>query len=711
MTAAISQRASWLYVPLLLVIVTFAWCAHYQRWSRDSWSIPVAFLGDKTWDSAPSSDAIWGMAATKARVDGEISFFNNRPISFGAPFRANWNEWLMTDQAVRFWWALLARAFGLFAGSNIALLSAHLLAALAFYFVCRHLRYDATFSFVGSILFGLSRYAFWRGLPHLTLVFYWHLPLVLLILWWCIRQQAITSEPKKLWLCVAVVILTGLQDAYYSAFFLQLLFWSAFYCFLRPGNTRRALLPLALAMLLLATVALANLDTFHFGLTNGSLSNLGQRKYAEEELYALRPVELFLPRSHALAALSSWTNQVYFGWSLYPGEDGSVYLGFVGILALAGLSGMVLWLLAQGRLREAPPHFWAIFLILCFSVVDGINGFFGLAGLRLLCCNDRYSIVILTILLLFGVRELHRLTRRWPYAPKLACAACLIALGIYDQLPPGHADQSATRETLKRDAEFVSSIEAKLPHAARLFQLPVCDFPENPQINIMTGYEQFRPYLHSRYLRFSYGDTNLDDRARWQREAEQLEIQDYEPRDLVTLLETYGFDAMVINRRGYLDHGVSLIEDLEAAGAGPVVGDSGDLLCIRLNPAQRPYLPPVFGAGWSDMEGDLQYNTRWSDGDATLVLSNGDQKECHASVSFGLRSRTTRNLKIVFGRKTLYEGTLKSGNPLETLNLQVNLRPGANAIQFLTNPSGDSTDDPNARTPAFAIVNFKFSTL
>ncbi len=705
MIAAISRRSSWLCVPLLLVIVTLAWCAHYGRWNKSSWSVPVAFLGDPSWDMASSSDAIWGMAATKARVDGEISFFNKQPISFGAPFRANWNDWPTVEEAVDCWWAMLARAFGLFAGSNLALLSAHLFAALSFYYVSRYLRYDATFAAAGAILFALSRYAFWRGLPHLTLTFYWHLPLVLLVLWWCVREEPIAGDRKKLWLCFAIVVITGLQNAYYSAIFLQLLLWAALYGFLRWRITRRTLFPIALVFLLLATIAFANIDTFHSWLTHGSSIGVGPRTYSESELYALRPVELLLPRSHSLAALQSWTNHVYFGWSLYPGEEGSVYLGLAGILSLAFLLGLTFKSVVEGELWKVPMHFWGIFLIACFSVVGGLNGFIGLAGIRLFRCGNRYSIVILTILLFFLVKQLNWLARRWHPAARIACASFLIALGLYDQLPPRHPDQlSKTRSTLAEDAEFVSQIEGRLPKSAKLFQLPVRDFPEAPPLNSMVDYEHFRPYLHSRDLRFSYGDPKVSQRSRWQKEAEH-----FEPRGLITLLETYGFDAIVLNRRGYIDRAVLLIAELRAAGADLVNTESEDLVCFRLNPARRALLPPTFGEGWYDLEGDYKQNSRWSSGNAVLVLTNGKSQESHVHLSFGIASATPRNVKIMNGSQTLYQATLDPATPPSRLDLHITLKPGTSELRFITDAPGKATHDEDQKVLAYKIIDFQIS--
>ena len=699
---AFFKRSEWVLVTFLVIVVTGIWCSHYRRWSKNSWTVPVAYIPDKSWDMASSGDAIWGMAATKARADGDISFFNKRPISFGAPFRANWNNWPSIEEAVDIWWALLAGSFGLFIGSNLTLLSAHLLAAVSFYFVCRHLRYDASMAFAGAVLFALSRYAFWRGLPHLTLTFYWHLPLVLLVLWWCVREESISGNRNKLGWCLAIVVLTGLQNAYYSAMFLQLLFWAALFCLLRPGSRNRAILPVALAGLLLATIAFANVDTFFSWRAHGSHLDAVPRTYSEGELYALRPVELFLPRSHSLNDWALWANRIYFNSSLYSGEEGSVYLGLAGMVALVWLIGTALWSVVRGTPLKIPLHFWGVFLVACFSVVGGLNGLIGLFGMHLFRSSNRYSIVILTILLLFLVKELTRLSRRWKPATVVAFAALLVAIGLYDQVPPGHPEQEATtRKDLVQEADLVSKIEASLPQPASVFQLPVRDFPESAPLNAMVDYENFRPYLHSRSVRFSYGDAKVEDRPRWQKEAEQ-----FAPKDLIEVLESYGFDAILINRRGYADRGASLIDDLGSAGSGRIVAESEDFICLRLNPAQRILFPPVFGPGWYELEGDYEKNLRWSSGNATLVLYNGDGEERAVRITCGVAAPNSKRLKIVEGGRILYEAAIDPNDPPSPVDLRVVLHSGENELHFITDKAfKGATEDP--RKLDFRITDFR----
>ena len=159
----------------LVLVVTLLWCANYHRWTAEAWQAPISYSGD-TW---------WGMAGAKAFADGEIGLWDKSPVSLGAPFRGNWNDYPSIEELLIAWWGLLVRMFGIFLGSNLVLLVAHLLALLSFYFVCRRLHYSALFSAVGAVVFACSRFSFARSLHHLGLTYYWHIPLGILVVRYC----------------------------------------------------------------------------------------------------------------------------------------------------------------------------------------------------------------------------------------------------------------------------------------------------------------------------------------------------------------------------------------------------------------------------------------------------------------------------------------------------------------------------------------------
>jgi hypothetical protein len=567
------------YVFVLLALVVLAWCAVYRRWTPEAWATPVAYSGD----------ALGGLVGAKAMARGEIlPIVPKFPASLGAPFEANWNDYPTTEEGVLAWSALLARVFGLFSGLNLTLLSAHLLAAATFYFVCRHLRYSPLFSLAGAALFSLSRYSFARSLAHLTLTFYWHIPLGVLVVAWCLARTPVFQKRRNRIFALVVAVLFGAQSPYYSWLFAQFLLLAAVICCLR-GRKDRALWPVLLAAAVFATFVVMNFDTLYCKLAMGpNAGAISSRSYPDLERYALKPIDLILPLGHRINAIETWSAKAYFQQALFLGEAGAPYLGIVAIGSLVFLIVRTAAGVANRSIRQAPSHFWSVLWILSYSVVGGIGGLFGVAGLILFRCSNRYSIAILALLLLFFVRELTRFAQHWSFARKAGITGVIVALGLFDQLPHFYSvqDVAIARWQVTADRTLVSTMESRLPARAMVFQLPVVDFPEAPPIEQMADYEEFRPYLHSRNLRFSYGSDKGRPRERWQRETEQLGAE-----GLVKTLERYGFAAILIDRAGYKDGGSSLVRSLKDAGRVTAIAESYQFICIALNPVSRPLLP------------------------------------------------------------------------------------------------------------------------
>ena len=79
----------------------------------------------------------------------------------------------------------------------------------------------------------------------------------------------------------------------------------------------------------------------------------------------------------------------------------------------------------------------------------------------------------------------------------------------------------------------------------------------------MQDYEHFRPFLWTRTLRFSYGTDKGREREGWQRHVWERLM----PKEMVAYLEGHGFDAIMINRRGFADNARSLESGLQSRSA------------------------------------------------------------------------------------------------------------------------------------------------
>ena len=178
--------------------------------------------------------------------------------------------------------------------------------------------------------------------------------------------------------------------------------------------------------------------------------------------------------------------------------------GLVGVAGLVYLAASTLVSLSYLPARNVPVQAIQITWLILYSVMGGVNGALGQLGFVLFRCTNRYSIYILAIILLYTVRELSRLTRRWN-TPMVAIGAIfLIWLIIWDQTPPSLTQDSIDRvkQRLASDRAFTNALEQRFPPKAMVFQMPAVRFPEFGPTGQMADYEHFRPYLFSKKLHF-----------------------------------------------------------------------------------------------------------------------------------------------------------------------------------------------------------------
>lgn len=690
-----ATRFEWLWWILLLVLVTLLWCAAYNRWTVETWQTPVDYGGD-AWAE---------MGTAKVFASGEvIPFFPRFPSSLGAPFHANWNDYPLVEQAMFFWWGLLIRCFGILLGSNLAVLSAHLFAAASFYFVCREFRYHRAFSIAGAALFAMSHYAFSRSLPHLILTFYWHIPLAVLVLSWCLQPPQLAGSVRKIVISVAVALAFAIQNPYYTGLFLQFLVGASLICFLRREKPKRALFPLFLFAVVLIGFFIVNAATLYIRIKHGGNSEAVTRDYAGVERYALKPVELLLPFPHRWPLLHQWASTKYFTQAAILGEIGSGYLGLV---AIAGL-GLLGWTWVRTAIRAdsttTPPYVWPILWIFMFSVIGGLNGLLAVFGLTPFRATNRYSIFILAFVLLFVVERLSAWTRRWPGWSTSVLAGGILFFGFWDQSPPPPrtAAIEQMRNQVLSDRSVASTLEGRLGPHAMVFQLPATPFPEVGPVLGMTDYEHLRLFFYSKTLRFSYGSHKGRPRERWQTEAQQLGAE-----HLVATLEQYGFSAIMINRKAYADGATALLATLESAGRAEKIAESTDLVCISLHPSSNPGLPPEFNDRWYGLEGTRNENWRWSKGDATIILHNEGKAPKRARCTFGLGSLRSSQLSVSSRSEALYSGPIEPGQPPAPVSFEVALAPGPNEIRFRTTTPAELPGNGDSRRIAFNIWNFR----
>ena len=600
---------SWLPPVMLMVVVALAWCTGNDRWTPASWGVPTAYL------EPDKGDVVHALAMMKAVGDGDFVPLAWKQVNaLGAPAAANWNDWPLVEELLVVFYGLLGSLFGLFAGLNVGTLLAHLTAAATFSIVARWEDCDRLWAFVAALAFGLAPFIFAQSPFHITTEYVWHVPLFLPIWRWIGSEPGIAWGSGRFWFAIAVGFISGLQSPYWTNILCQLTLLGAgvMYWRHRSGPALKS----ALAVIGAAAVAFAlmNLDTWTYRLAHGPNPGALSREYKWMEIYGLKLVDLVIPpithHSQTFAAFATAHRVGNPAQGIPPAsplQDEGSYLGIVGLLALGWLAWTAIADAVKGRANDIPLAAWQVlWIVLCFTT-GGLNAILGVFGFTLFRTGQRYSLVILAIVLLYAAQRM----TAWQKAAAshagpggvslggLAAAAAICGLVLWDQVPRAPAAEvtAAIARQVAADREFTAKMEAVLPKGAMVFQLPVMDFPESPQPGI-PSYDHFRPYLYSSNLRYSFGSMKGREREKWQaavqgkffeaatldREAGMIRVNQANARAAVDELKRLGFAAIYINRNGFPDRGKGIEEALLDMGYAkpPIRNATGDLACIVL---------------------------------------------------------------------------------------------------------------------------------
>jgi len=701
---AAGAGVDFLRMVALAVVCIGIWCTVYNRLSAESWGIPLEYGLNPA-----ASDVKAEMGGFKAAQDGYFfpGVFHYEP-HLNAPYGANWNDIPVNEDFMSWGTGVLARFIGLFAAANFLVLLYQVLAALAFYYAARRLKCDWKWSFGGALLFAMSPYAFAHSLHHVDITCYWHIPLGLLVCFWIANGSGLQFATQDYWVALGVAAVFGLQNVYYTNIFIQLVGVSLIIRWMRHGwrNWQICLAPLSIGAAAFGVFILMALRVPLYAMFHGHNPSATVRSYAQMEYYALKLIDFFIPfPTHKFGPFADLGKR-YEQWTILPAEiPPACYFGLVGIAAFLWLAvhtvGRAIGRPAKKMPIEAVQTLWIFF----YAVVGGINGFLGVMRFQLFRSTTRYCIVILAIALLFAIRRMTLMARRWPSPWPLVAPVGIVLFGLMEVLPPtAGEDMRYVGAVVNSDRLFAQSMEATLPKGGMVFQFPVMDYPESP-IPGVSAYEPYRPYFFTHDLRYSYGDDKGRPDNAWQRV-----IVGMPPAEQVAALEKYGFCAIYVDRAGYPDHGESLLEQYKAAGRTRVIESPlKDLYCVALNPSPNPVLPPIgplFSAGWyTEQDNGNGQRDHLANGNAYVLLTNETNAPVDKYASFYIASLTPRTVTLE-GDGAYQSWRVDQQHPARVTNLRLTLPPGESKLFFST----DAPPTPGqAGMMTFDVVNFDLS--
>ncbi len=517
-----------------------------------------------------------------------------------------------------------------------------------------------------ALLFTFLPFHAARGIAHLALANYVSVPLGCLLVLWAAQGRPAFFEPddggrlRFAWRTpralgtVVVALVLGMAGVYYAVFTVVLLAAATLLALLRPGR-RPAWAPLASAALVVALVAasfgLNSLPALRYQADHGHNPGVAVREVWEVDDFALRPVQLVTPvPGHVIGALDRLGDDLRQARS---NSEPTQELGSLGTIGLAlALAAVVAAAAGRRRLLGVDPTIGVLILVaVLFGVVGGFSWFTSLAGLAEIRAWNRISVFIGFLALYALALALADLAgrRRGPrwFTPPIAVASAvaLVMVGVADQVPRSSLRTTETYVAAwQADARFFAAVQDRLAPGTMVFELPRLSYPEEGPANGELAQEQFKPYLHTRNLNWSFGGMRGRE-SDWQ---EQVAPPVASVPDFLAAIRAVGFGAVLVDRDAYADGGAAIEGELAAAlGPSVLVSEAGDWAFYDLGPAaanaqrERELARPTmwWGEGFAFLTRTPELAVEHlADSSATSIVVNHGDRPWRGRARFTVRS-------------------------------------------------------------------------
>ncbi|HKE05193.1 MAG TPA: hypothetical protein VKE91_14130, partial [Blastocatellia bacterium] len=542
------------------------------------------------------------------------------------------------------------------------------------------------------------------------------------------RLRAIWRNPKFIFSLI-LCLLIGSVGYYYAFFSCFFLLGAGTLAALR-GKDARALLAPAFLVALIFAVTVVNLLPSVTRFSDQGGVHFVRRMAGEADVYGLRIAQLILPvRWHRV----EWLSEMKVDYNMRPfiNENDDASLGVIGSL---GFLGLLWWLFfrkpevrrlsaegVNGLYNHLSLLTGAALLLGTIGGFGSLVAFFGLPQIR---AYNRLSIFIAFFALLavalwldgYSWWRLNSQRRRMVFHSALGL---ILILAMLDQISPAFRPQhQRLTDEYMSDEVFVKKVESAMTPGAMIFQLPVMSFPENPKIHKMNDYDQARPYLHSRRLRWSYGSIKGRENDVWLRDVAAKPGQ-----EMIEALAWAGFSGVYIDRFGYKDNGAKIESELSnTLSASPIVSPNErqsffDLTGYQLRLKEKypreqwaakreEALQPVIAvwqSGFSDLESGQGMTWRWCGANGVMKLINRTSRDQMVKLDMTLSADNTGVARM---ESRFFNEQMKIDWKGQPFTKTFTLPPGEHAINF----SSDSRRvlPPNDfRELVFRVRNFR----
>lgn len=632
---------------------------------------------------------------------------------------------------------------------NIYYLLGFLLTTITSLFVFRRFNISYSVSIVGSLFFTFLPYHFMRGEAHLFLVYYM-IPLIIYVILRVHLGEPLLfrygKDNNKLKLdlvsfksisCIAICLVVASTGVYYAFFSCFLLFIAGMSASLRHRNVYHLIVSGILIALISIGVFFNISPTIIYKYRHGDNKEAFQRYPGESEIYGMKIAQLLLPVSgHRISLLANLKDEYNADAPLVNENDVST-LGTIGNFGFLILIGWLFYRKPESGNAEkcdSRTKLLSRLSILNLSAVllatiGGFGTLFALIFSPNIRAYNRISVFIaffslfaLAILLdRFSKRFVKSITSKFIFYGFLSL---ILLLGILDQTTRFFVpDYTSLKEEYISDSDFVSKIEASVPHNAMIFQLPYMPYPEFGKMEMMVDYELLKGYLHSKKLRWSYGAMKGRKGDFWLREVAVMP-----PDRMVETLSLAGFSGIYLDRYGYADRGRDLEKRLGALlNTKPIVSANNRLVFFNMMKYKENLkakysdiewvskqdmvlsLMWQWEGGFSGLEGKPEDNWRWSSSEGILHIINTSQQERKFGFEMTLATGYEEFSNLLID-SPLFSENLKINNKAKSFSKNVTIPHGEYYIKFLCDAK--RVDAPlDSRSLVFRVNNLMFKVI
>lgn len=677
------------FLSLIVVcIIALIWSYINGFFHKTDWNIPTGYGGD----------LYWVLAEAKSYMNNDVFLFLFKEIkSLNAPFSANWSDSPRTEELIFFSMGLLGKFTNLYFSHNIILLAGHCLAGLSFFLVAIKLGSKNFNSFVFAVLFGLAHYLFARGSGHIILTYVFLIPVALLILN-DVLDNKIDLRSKKFKLYILFSFLIGCFNPYYTFLFCVFLLFVFIFKFLKKDN--KYLMPIIFIFASVIGFLLMNADSLYSHIFNEPNLKAVGRNLAALEVYGMKMPELFFPPSgHRIESFYNFGMSHYYHKAFVRGESWSSYMGFLGVIGFATLIFNSLNSIRNGWKSLEVKALISINWIFLYSLIGGVNLILGVFNFQIFRAPNRFSIFIFCILLLYLCIKSSLIKSN---VMRYFILSFILFIGLFDQLPrTNFSFQDPIKVRVKSDIEMGKTLMRELEKGDMVFQFPFSFFPEVGPLKNMQDYEHLRPYINSNNIHFTYGNTKGRASELWQ---EKIKFDSN--GNFIRLLESYGFDAVYINKKAYeIKEIQDFLTTFDRLGYKKIF-ETNELVIFKINGHEIP----------KDIPQENTYDHRWSQDEIThrwakwpsakITLFNCCKKFVDG-IYFKIRGIDIGKYEIFINRNLVYEGTFdKAGEYYDIMIEKKYLRKGKNQLLIKTNIKRTIAGPSDSRLITFAIKDF-----